>query len=142
MPWAAAYCASKAAVKSLCRTASLELEPFGVRVTHLYTGAVRSKIADNALARDPLATYDAPENPYHSYAAAIRGRAQVSQGNAAWTAERYARDVAEQLLAPRPPREVVAGGGARALRLFARTLPSRLQDFVACRRFGLSSRRH
>lgn len=142
MPWAAAYCASKAAIKSLCRTASLELEPFGVRVTHLYTGAVRSKIADNALARDPLATYDAPENPYHCYAAAIRGRAQVSQGKAAWTAERYAREVVEQLLAPRPPREVLAGGGARALRLFSRTLPSRLQDFIACRRFGLSTQRH
>ena len=137
MPWAAAYCASKAAIKSLCRTSALELEPFGVRVTHLYTGAVKSKIADNALARDPLASYDAPDNPYHPYAAAIRGRARVSQGRAAWTAERYASEVATALLSPRPPREVVAGGGARALRLFARTLPERLQDWVACRRFGL-----
>ena len=50
------------------------------------TGAVKSKIADNALARDPLASYDAPDNPYHPYAAAIRGRARVSQGRAAWTA--------------------------------------------------------
>jgi len=137
MPWAAAYCASKAAIKSLCRTSALELEPFGIRVTHLYTGAVKSNIAVNALARDPLASYDAPENPYHRYAAAIRGRVQVSQGRAAWTAERYAAEVATALLSPRPPREVVAGGGARALRLFARTLPERLQDFMACRRFGL-----
>ncbi|KAJ0422999.1 IBR finger domain protein [Aspergillus carlsbadensis] len=47
-PFSGAYNASKAAAASLTETLRLELEPFGVKVVNLMTGAVRSTFHDNA----------------------------------------------------------------------------------------------
>ena len=47
-PFGAVYCASKAAVESLCRSVRSELSPFGIHVVHLYTGAVSTDISSNA----------------------------------------------------------------------------------------------
>ncbi|KIA75787.1 hypothetical protein HK57_00401 [Aspergillus ustus] len=47
-PFSGAYNASKAAAASLTETLRLELEPFGIKVVNLMTGAVRSTFHDNA----------------------------------------------------------------------------------------------
>ncbi|KAJ0426750.1 hypothetical protein BJY00DRAFT_306745 [Aspergillus carlsbadensis] len=47
-PFAGAYNASKAAVASFTETMRLELEPFGIKVINLVTGAVRSTFHVNA----------------------------------------------------------------------------------------------
>ncbi|RDW76900.1 SDR family oxidoreductase [Aspergillus mulundensis] len=47
-PFAGCYNASKAAASSLTETLRLELEPFGIRVINLVTGAVQSTFHDNA----------------------------------------------------------------------------------------------
>lgn len=46
LPWSGVYSASKAAAASLTETLRLELEPFGIKVVNLMTGAVKSGFAE------------------------------------------------------------------------------------------------
>ena len=54
MPWSGVYSASKAAAASITETLRLELEPFGIKVVNLMTGAVKSGFGEK-LAREKAA---------------------------------------------------------------------------------------
>ncbi len=134
-PWGAAYCASKAAVSSLCRSLRLELAPLGVSVVHLYTGAVQSEISTSAKARSGLGDVtEAEASPWKMYAdfsRAILERANISQSKelTSMPAADFARVVCDRVLGGGgPPHEVVAGGKAGYLKNLTRFLPPFLVD--------------
>ncbi|PSC76883.1 short-chain dehydrogenase reductase isoform C [Micractinium conductrix] len=71
-PFGAAYAASKAALLSLSDALRLELQPFGVHVTHATAGAIRTSIADNIVAGSATARYERPTSLYAPLAGMIR----------------------------------------------------------------------
>ncbi|PSC76882.1 short-chain dehydrogenase reductase isoform B [Micractinium conductrix] len=107
-PFGAAYAASKAALLSLSDALRLELQPFGVHVTHATAGAIRTSIADNIVAGSATARYERPTSLYAPLAGMIRARAQASQDPkvsvaAADAADQIARVIAASALPAPPP---------------------------------------
>lgn len=134
-PFTAAYCATKAGVHMLSDVLRLELAPFGIHVITAQPAAVRSEIEDRSA--EGLEAFASEQSRYHRYHAALRWRAERPKQNPV-TAEDYARDLADALLADRPPR-VVRGGRGSALMRGAARLPPRIRDFFLRREFGLQA---
>jgi len=98
MPWQGYYNASKAAVNHLSDQLRLELSPFGVKVIHVVTGAIKSHFFDN------LPTTKLPLNSIYN-----PGREEIEQvlnGNFvqpnATDVDVYARGVVKNALKTKP----------------------------------------
>ena len=132
-PFAAAYCSSKAAVHSLTETLRMELAPFGIQVTCIQPGGVRSSFGRHAEEGIRL-----PEGSlYQPAERGILARARAGQVGAT-PAEEFVVPVAGKLLRDRPPR--VIRGGANSLRLpwLKRLLPGAMFDARLSRMFRLN----
>ncbi|TGJ85911.1 hypothetical protein E0Z10_g2874 [Xylaria hypoxylon] len=105
-PYQAAYNASKAAVHAAARTLRVELAPLGINCVTLMTGSVRTKLFENAPSK-------VPENSFYSALAdKIENRDFLK--NAQWvSADDFARQVADDLLKPKPKLDIWRGGLAR-----------------------------
>ena len=132
-PFTAAYCATKAGIHMLSDTLRLELAPFGIHVIVAQPAAVRSEIEDRSA--EGLDAFANESSKYHAFHSALRWRAERPKQDPV-TAESYARDLADALLAPVPPRVVRGGRGSSLMRGAAR-LPPRVRDFFLRREFGL-----
>ncbi|CAE8685945.1 unnamed protein product [Polarella glacialis] len=134
-PYAGAYCASKAAVAACCTSFRMELEPFGIGVLHVMTGAVRSQFADNAIAESslPVDSRYAVLQPY------IEARTVASQGPQSMEAAAYARDVVHAALAETVPDELVAGGSARKYLWTGKFTPAAMLKASLQKTFGLDT---
>ncbi|KAF2458439.1 hypothetical protein BDY21DRAFT_385451 [Lineolata rhizophorae] len=101
-PFQGYYSCSKAALRALSDTMCLELKPFGVRVVSLVTGSVTSHLIENG-AKDALVV---PEGSYYAPLADwLNGRKAQSQAMGkvrAISAEKYARQTANDLLKKNP----------------------------------------
>ena len=139
-PYVGAYSASKAALHLLSDALRMELAPLGLRVTVLQPGAVASQVAAHADACSGLERYDKPTSLYHAVARHIRKRAQASQDKP-MPADDFAREVMDRLLARRPPRTLIAGGGSKMLAVRSR-LPGPLRDRLFCQRFPVAPIAH
>jgi NAD(P)-dependent dehydrogenase (short-subunit alcohol dehydrogenase family) len=111
-PFQGAYAASKAAATSLTESLRLELEPFGIRVINLLTGAVKTTFFVNALGAK------LPENSIYSMAkdeieSTMAGNMPgiVKPDAATW-----AKQVASDLSQPKVPHLVSRGGSAGTAR--------------------------
>lgn len=136
-PFAAAYCASKAAVHALSDGLRMELAPFGVRVLEVQPGAIASSFGANASREaEQLIAEDSPWWPIRE---GIRARARASQDNPTPAGD-FARDVLNAVQRPKPPRLLRLGNGSRALPLLALLLPRGLLEWVLKRKFGLAGR--
>ena len=96
-PYQSAYTASKAALAAVGNTLRVELAPFGVRVVTVVTGSVRSRLFDNADSRSRL--------PQGSLYAPLKERIDKRDflDGITWTsAEEYAKQIATDLLKPKP----------------------------------------
>lgn len=78
-PFAGAYSASKAALLGLTDSLRLELQPFGVQVSYVTAGSIKSALADNSLGAIDLQRYRRPGSLYGPLAEKIEARARMSQ---------------------------------------------------------------
>ncbi|KAI1299113.1 hypothetical protein F5Y03DRAFT_386376 [Xylaria venustula] len=102
-PYQAAYNASKAAVHAVARTLRVELAPLGIGVVTLMTGSVRTKLFENAPSKVPEGSF------YSPVASRIENRDFLK--NAQWVdADDFARQVADDLLKPKPKLDIWRGG--------------------------------
>ncbi|KAJ4846313.1 hypothetical protein Tsubulata_007457 [Turnera subulata] len=104
-PWAGSYCASKSAVHAMSSTLRVELKPFGINVVLVVPGAIRSNLGKANTER--LANQD--WKLYKDFKEAIAERARASQGGKATDATLLARHVANKVLSPRPPKQIIYG---------------------------------
>ncbi|XP_010943614.1 short-chain dehydrogenase ptmH [Elaeis guineensis] len=134
-PWAGSYCASKAAVHAISDALRVELRPFGVDVIKVLPGSVRSNLGqanEKRLGRQGWRLYKGFED-------AIAERARASQGKNATDAGIFARHVAQKVLSPRPPREIVSGHMAGLFAVLAWS-PVWVRDWFFAKRFGLDKK--
>jgi NADP-dependent 3-hydroxy acid dehydrogenase YdfG len=133
-PFAAAYCASKAAVHMLSEVLRMEAAPFGIDVVVVQPGGVESKIADSG-SRD-LERFKEPGSRYHLAYAGIQKRAYASQKGAMPTAD-FARELVKKAFATPAPRVIRLGAGADTLPKLAK-MPGAMRDQLLASRYELT----
>jgi short-subunit dehydrogenase len=134
-PFAGAYCASKAAVTSMCEAMRMELSPFDVGVMEVVTGAVQSALSQNSTRDGRSRLPDGSR--YSKLQPFVDARANLSQTSNALDARHYAKEVAEAALSQHPPARLVAGGNALFLDLLGRYAPLWFSSLVWQTRLGL-----
>lgn len=133
-PFAGAYCATKAAVHALSDALRMELAPFGLHVMTVQPGAIRSQFGSTA--SKGVSERGGRPSAYAAIADAIAARAGASQDHAT-SAEDFARELADAVLARKPPRQIRIGNGSQAMPWLKRWLPERLLDGALRKRFKL-----
>jgi len=134
-PFSGAYGASKAALHAISDALRLELSPFGIRVTTLQPGAVKSSFSSTAEAS--IGGIDWSTSRYAPVRAAIEGRARTA-AQTGMTAEQFARETVEVLMAAEPP--LIDRRGPHAVKMvFLNLLPTKLRDKKLRALFGLDS---
>lgn len=94
----------------------MEAKPFDVNVVLIIPGAVKSNIADKALASG----VHVPDGSlYKSYEPQIVSRVLVSQGASSMPSDEFARRIVNATLAVRPPRSIMIGGSTTYWKIFA-----------------------
>ncbi|TFB01887.1 NADPH-dependent 1-acyldihydroxyacetone phosphate reductase [Trichoderma ghanense] len=132
MPFSGAYNASKAAAASFSEVLRLELAPFGVRVTNLVTGSVRSTFHANAprVSLPPASIYNVAKEAVERWMSGAEATA-TGADPAQW-----AEGVIKDLSRDRPPLWVWRGRHAMAARIGS-FLPVGALDGVYKSRTGL-----
>jgi NAD(P)-dependent dehydrogenase (short-subunit alcohol dehydrogenase family) len=135
-PFSGVYCATKAAVHMLSDVLRLELAPFGIDVVTVQPAAVRSEIEDRSA--EGLEAFAADGSRYKRFFHALQMRLERPKQNPV-SAEAYARDLADAVLAQHAPRTVFGGRGSTTYQVAGR-LPGAVRDFFLRREFGLPSK--
>ncbi len=128
VPWNGIYDASKAALAMLTDTLRLELEPFGVKVVELKTGAVESGFYENKNssaegARSSPASL--PQGSLYGKAAGIVEKSMSGESvqSEAMPADAWAKQVVEAILKSDPEPRVWKGKNAFAVWFARRFMP-------------------
>ena len=117
----------------------LELRQWGIQVCLVDPGGSRSAIFDKTLtAIDEMAQglHDRDIDAYDAQIEAITALVKKTAADAD-PADHVAQAVADALTAKKPKTRYLAGKGARAVGLIARTLPDRLKDLAVAHEAGL-----
>jgi 1-acylglycerone phosphate reductase len=135
VPFQSAYNASKAALAMFTDTLRLELEPFGVTVVDMRTGAVASNMIQNQKENTPTtlpagSIYEPARDVVES---AMRKDKMVDAGVPALP---WAREIVQDLMARKPPIAIWRGGNARMARMGA-FMPHSMLDSVMKKHTGL-----
>ena len=131
LPFLAPYAASKHALEAVADSLRLELKPFGIPVSIVEPGSIRTAIWGRSAARaDELAaTMDSEvAELYADRVAAFRSMA-LKRGEGGAPADRVADVVEEALTAERPHARYLVGRDAKLRAGFER-LPDRLRDRI------------
>lgn len=131
LPFLAPYAASKHALEAVADSLRLELKPFGIPVSIVEPGSIRTAIWSRSAKRaDALAaTADAQKAElYADRVAAFRSLA-LKRGEGGAPADRVAEVVEEALTAERPHARYLVGKDAKLRAGFER-LPDRLRDRI------------
>ena len=131
LPFLAPYAASKHALEAVADSLRLELKPFGIPVSIVEPGSIRTAIWGRSAARaDELAaTMDSGlAELYAERVAAFRSVA-LKRGEGGAPADRVAEVVEEALTAERPHARYLVGRDAKLRAGFER-LPDRLRDRI------------
>ncbi|KAF9951922.1 hypothetical protein BGZ70_000803 [Mortierella alpina] len=132
-PWGGLYAASKAAVHSISDALRMELAPFGVNVSVVAPGAIKSNIGDNN-----LKAFHLPEKSfYQSVISYVMSRANASQAPGCTPTANFAKHVVSKCLKSSPPRYINYGTLSNLFR-FLRYAPWMITDFIFSRKFGLN----
>jgi NAD(P)-dependent dehydrogenase (short-subunit alcohol dehydrogenase family) len=132
LPFLAPYAASKHALEAVADSLRVELRPFGIHVSIVEPGTIKSQIWTRSAARaDELVETlqdGRLDELYGDRIAAFR-RIAMERGAAGAPAETVAKVVEEALTATRPRTRYLVGRDAR-LRAGFEHLPDRLRDRV------------
>jgi NAD(P)-dependent dehydrogenase (short-subunit alcohol dehydrogenase family) len=131
LPFLAPYAASKHALEAVADSLRLELKPFGISVSIVEPGSIRTAIWGRSAARaDELAATTDSEvaELYADRVAAFRSVA-LKRGEGGAPADRVAEVVEEALSAERPHARYLVGRDAKLRAGFER-LPDRLRDRI------------
>ena len=131
LPFLAPYAASKHALEAVADSLRLELKPFGIPVSIVEPGSIRTAIWSRSAARaDELATTmdSGLAELYAERVAAFRSVA-LKRGEGGAPADRVAEVVEEALTAERPHARYLVGRDAKLRAGFER-LPDRLRDRI------------
>jgi NAD(P)-dependent dehydrogenase (short-subunit alcohol dehydrogenase family) len=127
IPFQAYYSASKFAVEGLAESMAYEVEPFGVHVTLVEPGNVRTDFTD---ARRTATAADGPTPYAEAFAKAVSVMERDERNGV--PADDVARVVARVLAARRPPRRLSVGkAGERVGTVAKRLLPFRVFEAAA-----------
>lgn len=128
IPFQGYYTASKFALEGWSEALAYELAPFGVHVTLVQPGNIRSGFTGGR--REAAAAHDPPYGEAHRRALEIMVRDELS----AVGPEVVAKTIARAVSARRPPRRVTAGSvGERSTVLLRRALPGRAFEWIGTR---------
>jgi len=131
-PWNGTYCSAKAAFHSMSEALAMECSFISnnIKVVLVAPGAVRSNITKSA------AGYTVPSDSlFRQYTQAIHKRIGASQGENAFTAEEFSRQLVPQVLSPNPPEYVTLGGFSRAFAI-AQWMPRSFSRWVMWKVWG------
>ena len=122
IPFQSVYNASKAALSMFTQTLRMELQPFGIKVTELRTGGVKTNVANNLQQRQP----QLPEKSIYSPARELVQRALrnewFAENDIGIPAEQWAKEVTRDLLKASIPSIIWRGESVRVAR-FAGLFP-------------------
>ncbi|HMD04542.1 MAG TPA: SDR family NAD(P)-dependent oxidoreductase, partial [Candidatus Binatus sp.] len=124
------YCASKFALEGLCDSMRAELKPFGISVSIVEPGGVKTAMVDKARSAADDALRSLPPDGVRYYGSQIemlRGLID-SQEEAAVTADVVVKVVEHALTASRPRTRYLVGRDAKLMALFHWLLPDRAFD--------------
>ena len=130
VPWNRIYNSSKAAMAIMSDTLRLELEPFGVRVVELKTGAVKSGFYQNRNSNhNTVSTTALPKTSlYHKASAAVEKSMNGDDVQAeAMSAQTWAKQVVDEVMNDPPTARVWKGKNAFAVWFARRFMP---HDFL------------
>ncbi len=131
LPFLAPYAASKHALEAVADSLRLELKPFGIAVSIVEPGSIRTAIWGRSAARaDELAaTMDSEVAELYAERVAAFRSVALKRGEGGAPADRVAEVVEEALGAERPHARYLVGRDAKLRAGFER-LPDRLRDRI------------
>mmetsp|Transcript_73509 Transcript_73509/g.192804 ORF Transcript_73509/g.192804 Transcript_73509/m.192804 type:complete len:294 (+) Transcript_73509:72-953(+) len=139
-PFAGAYCSSKAAVHTFGEALRMELKPFGISVTNLHSGCIKSNFSVNASHNSSMGAYQG--SMYNPVLDKIEARIHASQVNpATMAAEDVGAEIVRKVFGPgeAPAACGVAGGWFKFLvsGFMQKWLPSCIMDGQLSKMFAL-----
>jgi NAD(P)-dependent dehydrogenase (short-subunit alcohol dehydrogenase family) len=131
LPFLAPYAASKHALEAVADSLRLELKPFGIAVSIVEPGSIRTAIWTRSATRadELIATADAQMLALYSERIDAFRRVALKRGEGGEPAQRVAEVVEEALTAERPHARYLVGKDAKLRAGFER-LPDRLRDRI------------
>jgi len=112
-PTGCPYAMTKYAMESLCDALRPEVAPFGIRVTLIQPGAVRTRFMANSEPHQPEDTRDSPYAVYKANVAKMAARAHRDGTPGVLEASDVAAVILRAVTAPRPKARYKAGSQAR-----------------------------
>ena len=138
MPMFGAYTASKFALEAMSDALRMELAPFGVRVSLIEPGPIRTRFADRAMSE--AGKYRDPSSPYAPFMDRAERVEELSDRSAIGPTV-VSRAIHRAAVARRPrARYIVPLRGGLVVGLLRR-LPTRWSDALVSQAFGLTRRR-
>ena len=138
VPFLSAYSMSKAAVSAFCDSLRGELRPWGISVSLVEPGSIKTPIWDKGLKEIDEAMTDWPAAAMELYGDAIPRMRRITEQTAsrAIPPERVAKVVEHALTASRPRTRYIVGADARAQAVI-RKVPDRMRDAMVARMIGV-----
>jgi NAD(P)-dependent dehydrogenase (short-subunit alcohol dehydrogenase family) len=133
IPFAGAYCSSKAALTALSDSLRMELVPFGIKVITVQPGGIITNLsynADKELGRFKKTPYGPIINDF------IIAQVHMSQKNAT-PVDDFSKKLVDNLLREKTPNIIRLGKGSTLIPFIAK-LPRALTDMLLSIKFGLN----
>jgi NAD(P)-dependent dehydrogenase (short-subunit alcohol dehydrogenase family) len=139
VPFMGPYCASKAAFEALTDSLRMELFPFGIQVSIVTPGNIKTPIWDKTRKRSQEEIKKLPPNIHEFYGEAINSmlKGASKMEDSGLSPEVVAYVVATALEAIKPRTRYIVGMDAKIQVLMSRFLPDRLRDRIVSRFLGI-----